>query len=291
MNELEIKRHSFEEAKNRLKEFSEKKEAEISINKVETGGGFLGLGNHKVTGSEFNSRVESIQGALIDLNSTANKTIKEFREIYNALDSLDKEYITSIIANLKAIEKTSNDVREQQNILKEHNDKLSIQQNKLESHQTQIKKNIENMEKIIASLKSFKEKVGSHKHLDDIDKMWSDCNIMKDDIKTISDSIDDLSEKIANEISNVNNKNKKLYDQLHEKIEELQVFRSNIDVIEHISDVDSTWEHCNLLDKNLDNANDKIAILENKLKYAYYISGSSLTMIVVLLVLVLTGVI
>ena len=114
MNELAIKKHDFELAKSRLKEFSEKKEAELSIEKVQTDGWFFGLGDHKVTGTELNSRLETIQNHLIDINSTNNKTIKEFREIYNALDALDKDYMTSIVASVKAIEKTSNDVRTQQ---------------------------------------------------------------------------------------------------------------------------------------------------------------------------------
>ena len=52
MDEIEIKRHSFELAKNRLKEFSEKTEDELEIDKVETDGGFLWLFDHKVTGYE-----------------------------------------------------------------------------------------------------------------------------------------------------------------------------------------------------------------------------------------------
>mgnify|MGYP006976682868 CR=1 FL=1 len=36
MNEIDIKRHSFDVAKNRLKEFSEKTEAELEIDKVRT---------------------------------------------------------------------------------------------------------------------------------------------------------------------------------------------------------------------------------------------------------------
>jgi len=42
MNEIAIKRHSFDLAKNRLKEFSEKTEAELEIDKVRTDGGFFG---------------------------------------------------------------------------------------------------------------------------------------------------------------------------------------------------------------------------------------------------------
>lgn len=127
MNEIVIKRHSFDLAKNRLKEFSEKTEAELEIDKVRADGGFLGLGDHKVTGYELNRRLETIQEHFIAVNTTNNKVLKEFREVYNALDVLDKDYITSIVANVKAIEKTSNDVRVQQGTLKQHNEKLANQ--------------------------------------------------------------------------------------------------------------------------------------------------------------------
>lgn len=100
MNEMVIKRHSFDLAKNRLKEFFEKTEAELEIDKVQTDGGFLGLGDHKVTGYELNRRLETIQGHFIAVNTTNNKVIKEFREIYNALDALDRDYIASIVANV-----------------------------------------------------------------------------------------------------------------------------------------------------------------------------------------------
>ncbi len=105
MNEIEIKRHNFDLAKNRLKEFSETTEAELGIDKVRTDGGLFGLGDHKVTGYELNDRLETIQENFISVNRTNNKVIKEFREVYNALDVFDKEYITYIVANVKTIEK------------------------------------------------------------------------------------------------------------------------------------------------------------------------------------------
>ena len=41
MTEIEIKRHSFDLAKNRLKEFSEKTEAKLKIDQVRTEGDFF----------------------------------------------------------------------------------------------------------------------------------------------------------------------------------------------------------------------------------------------------------
>ena len=110
MNEIAIKQHSFEIAKNRLKDFSEKTETKLELDSVDTDG-FLPFSDHRVTGQEFNTRLINIQEHFATINDTNNKIIKEFREVYNALDVLDKDYITSIVANVKAIEKTSNDVR------------------------------------------------------------------------------------------------------------------------------------------------------------------------------------
>lgn len=294
MNKLDIKRHSFELAKNRLKEFSEKNEAELTIDRVKTDGGFLGLGDHKVTGYELNNRLESIQGHLIDMNSTNNKTIKEFKEVYNALDALDKDYITSIIASVKAIEKTSNDVRRQQETLKQHNNKLSNQQNKLDFHQVEIDKNVDNMKKIVTTLKAFKERLDGYKHLTDIDKIWSDCKTIRNDIRVVSDSITALSAKTKNDIATVNSKNKNLFEQLNKEIltiqketkqymdffsdlsekldatanhldeqiiiiEQISDFVSQVNSISHLYDVDSIWE-------DVSNAKESIVSVGNELQ-------------------------
>jgi hypothetical protein len=97
MNEIAIKTHNFETAKKRLKEFGEKKCEELEIAEVKTKGGFLNLGNHKVTGEELNSRLCVVQDHIIDLNSAVNKTVKEFKQVYNAFESLDKDYIQAIL--------------------------------------------------------------------------------------------------------------------------------------------------------------------------------------------------
>lgn len=174
MNEMEIKRHNFDLAKNRLKEFSEKPGTEFEIENVSPDGGFLWLFDHKVTGEELNERLGTIQNNFIAVNKTNNEVIKEFREVYNALDVLDKDYITSIVANVKAIEKTSNDVRRQQETLQWHNEQLVDQQRKLEAHQVEIERNVENISKIVTALKAFKEKIESNQSLTDIDSRWKD---------------------------------------------------------------------------------------------------------------------
>lgn len=206
MNEIiKPEKHNFELAKNRLKEFAEIKDAELSINKVRTDGGFLGMGNHKVTGDELNDRMEVIQNHLININATNNKTIKEFREVYNALDALDKDYMTCIAASVKALEKTSIDVKKQQGVLSQHNSKLQEQQNKLNFHQDEIDKIIDNIKKTVSVLKSFKEKLDGLKHLSDIDRIWADCKMIYDEVRIVSDSLS-MFIKTTNENNQENTK-------------------------------------------------------------------------------------
>lgn len=300
MNEIAIKRHSFDLAKNRLKEFSEKTEAELEIDKVRTDGGFLGLGDHKVTGYELNRRLETIQEHFIAVNTTNNKVIKEFREVYNALDVLDKDYITSIVANVKAIEKTSNDVRVQQGTLKQHNEKLANQQSKLDAHQAEIEKNVANISKIVAALKVFKEKLEGYKHLTDIDKIWNDCKSIQNEIRVVSDSITKFSKKTTEDIATANNKNKALSEQvnrdiltlrneaksfkeffsdLSEKLESTaNLLDSQISVIKeidsfvavlsgytHLQDIDNMWDDLDICKKNIEKINANIQTQQNEL--------------------------
>ena len=238
MNELSIKTHDFELAKKRLKEFSQKKADELDIDTVRTDGGFLGLGNHKVTGYELNERLSIIQKHLIDLNNTNNKTIKEFGQVYSALEALDKDYIQAILISIKATEKTSE---------------------RIQTTQDQIKKIVDDQKKTLEVLKKFKQKLDGYNHLGDIDKIWVDCHKWYNEITTLSNSIDstmvitkanaqkvedletilDTSEKKINDLSN----------QLNQQIEKLEAmisFISELEQIVHLQDIDEMWDSIKL---------------------------------------------
>lgn len=109
MNDLEIftskdiQRHDFNKYKNNLKKFSEQLPEQIKIEKVETEGFFF-FTDHKVTGSELNRVTSEIQDNLIILMNGQNKIIKEFNDIYNAFETLDKDYISGILSALKSSE-------------------------------------------------------------------------------------------------------------------------------------------------------------------------------------------
>ena len=118
--ELVIKTHNFEDAKRRLKEVSEKKIEGFEINIVGTKDKFLFLeGDHKVTGDEFNDRIKAINQHLTNLHTKTYENNKEFGEVYNALEALDKDYIAVILTSINAIEEVSKHMREEIDTIKE----------------------------------------------------------------------------------------------------------------------------------------------------------------------------
>ena len=119
-SELVIKTHNFEDAKRRLKEVSEKKIEGFKINIVDTKDKFLFLeGEHKVTGDEFNDRIIAIHQHLTNLHTKTYENNKEFGEVYNALEALDKDYIAVILTSINAIEEVSKHMREEIDTIKE----------------------------------------------------------------------------------------------------------------------------------------------------------------------------
>ena len=123
--ELVIKTHNFEDAKRRLKEVSEKKPEEFEIELVKLKEKFLFLeGDHKVTGKEFNDRIIDINQHLTNLHTKTYENNKEFGEVYNALEALDKDYIAVILTSINAIEEVSKHMREEIDTIKEVQKKI-----------------------------------------------------------------------------------------------------------------------------------------------------------------------
>ena len=93
MNDAIIKKHNFSTAKNQIQEFSRRLPANPRFEEVEEDGGLFGWFDHNVTGKEMNKFMGKVQDKLISVNSSLRGVIKEFGEIYKALDYLDNDYI------------------------------------------------------------------------------------------------------------------------------------------------------------------------------------------------------
>ena len=153
MNELILQEHKqkFLEAKEGLKRFSEREERDFWLPSVAEDGGLFDLFSHNVTGEELNERLGRVQDILIDLNQDIIENGKEFRQVYDALEALDSEYIPAILLAIQSAEKANTDVRIAQN---------------------DIRNILDYQKKTLEILQEFKNRVESYEHLPDIDLLW-----------------------------------------------------------------------------------------------------------------------
>ena len=216
MEELVIKKHNFETAKTKIKNFSEEAIKDLEISHVESDKDFgewfadfvcgRGAGlDHIVKGDELNKLAKEVQTHLIDINEDQKRIIKEFAEVYNALDALDKDYIQSILISVESARKANQ---------------------KAKAAQDDIEKTVKGQKKIIELLQKFKEKLDKNKHLSDIDKMWDDIIENKKAVTSLSGQMDTLTdqakvqvEAIWKEINSLkNNKENEENSEINNKI-------------------------------------------------------------------------
>ena len=188
MGELVIQYHDFENAKKEIKKFSEQTTTDLDLKRVDDSKGvgeflgdwFFGRGigkDHLVKGEELNDLTSQIQTHLHSINNTQIKLIKEFGQVYSALEALDKDYIQAILVSVKATEETSEGIQKAQE---------------------QIKKIVENQRKTLEELKKFKQKLDGYTHLGDIDKMWGDGQKWHKDIASdVQKNKEDVEAKIV----------------------------------------------------------------------------------------------
>lgn len=279
-----IKKHNFQNAINRVKDYSLKKKKDIEIKSVKTiDEGIFFDTDHEVTGYELNEVIKVIQGHLIDINKRNNETVNEFYEIYQAFNYLDTEYVKGILTTVKGLEKTNNDVRIQQEELKKHHKKLANQNNKLEAHQGEIEGIIENINKTIDILKVFKKEIDCLKHLSDIDRLWSYHEQLQEKVENLSNDLSNEKENLQNykelsaenikSIDNIINSYQVKFNNdikgIQSSIEILNSFKSSLEELDHLKEIDILW-------KNLYEIQNRINMINKNLKASYIVGGIAL---------------
>ena len=279
-----IKKHNFQNAINRVKDYSLKKKKDIEIKSVKTiDEGIFFDTDHEVTGYELNEVIKVIQGHLIDINKRNNETVNEFYEIYQAFNYLDTEYVKGILTTVKGLEKTNNDVRIQQEELKKHHKKLANQNNKLEAHQGEIEGIIENINKTIDILKVFKKEIDCLKHLSDIDRLWSNHLQLQEKVENLSNDLSNEKENLQNykelsaenikSIDNIINSYQVKFNNdikgIQSSIEILNSFKSSLEELDHLKEIDILW-------KNLYEIQNRINMINKNLKASYIVGGIAL---------------
>lgn len=188
MGELVIQFHAFENAKEELKKFSEKATTDLDLKRVDNSKSLVeflrdwamgrGIGlNHTVTGEELNELTTQIQTHLHSINNIQIELIREFGQVYSALEALDKDYIQAILVSIKETEETSQSIQ---------------------ATQEQIKKIVENQIKTLEELNKFQQKLDGYAHLGDIDEMWESLSSVHTSIqKMVSNNQENINSLLA----------------------------------------------------------------------------------------------
>lgn len=300
MEYSDIKKHNFEEAKNKIKRFSENLPSNITFEKVDEN--VLWLFDHNVTGEELNRLMEKVQAQFINLKDNQVSIIGEFREIYETFDKLDKEYIAGILISLKRAENAA----EKANIAQED-----------------IKKTIEALGKTVAVLKKFKDNVTG-----ELEKLKIIGPAQIEAVQEVSTHIGELKELLSKlkhleiftqELQQLYLNIKDISIKLNIDVTALMQYKKTLDSYLHLSDVDTMWTDVEQSKKTIKTICTQLSDLSNevrgningikssiidiqeqqqiknkelygKIKIAYYIAGGASFLIIGQLLLLLLNI-
>ena len=279
MPEYSIQKADFEKQKKELKDFAEQPATSTVLDKFSTdgqwsdfwSGGLAGvLSGHKVTGEEINSLVTKLQSCFAEINERDRKVIKEFGQVYETFEALDKGYIQGILIGVKSAEKASQEAKDAQKDINDTIKALQITINKLkefkgeinqyahlkdiddiwcdiqrfeielESISTKLKTQGANLDKKISTLEQLKTQIEKIRHFNDIDSMWSTIKSQGEEVGSFSRKLEELS------------------NQLNEKINDMLVFKEEIERAKHIKDIDSIWENTKKFEIELESISTKL---------------------------------
>lgn len=251
---LVIREHDFQKAKNSLKKYTEQAQKEVELACVPNDGGLFRLGDHKVTGSEMNNITSQIQSYLISLNNLGQGLVEEFGQVYQAFESLDKDYIQGIVASIQAAAEVSKKEQEDKkkiNALTQKNEKMLQDIDALVSqHETSV-----------TVLKKFKADIDRLKHLRDIDKVWELLGDQAERTEELDEYITNLSKlEHLHDVDVLYNELEKLGEEFTAFSEAQIQYAARLDAVcedcrllyetPHIRDIDELWNnHASLADE------------------------------------------
>ncbi len=259
-----IKKHNFDVAKRNIEQFSDRLPSSKAFRKVEEDGWFFGLNDHSVTGRELNNLTDNVQDRFLAVNDTLKSVVREFREVYNALEYLDKEYIAGIVQAVEDAESASHQA------LKAHAD---------------IRVVVDNLSRTVSKLVELKRNV------DILDRELTDVNTRVDDINGSMREVMNRVKNVDRELADINTRIDGINDSACEimnrmkKVDRLQqeqaFFRKAVEQINStLSDVM----------KRMAKVENVLGVRSN-VKLAYGVAGAAITISIVNIVLCVLGVI
>lgn len=223
---LKINRHEFQKCKNRIQAFAKKTPKRVDLSTVDYSTCFFF--DHRVTGEEFNNLISEIQDSFIQFNDNIRTLTKEFEEVYLTLDTLDRDYIDSIVLAIKGIEKTNDKLRETIEVLRLTVDKLDETTLKTNKRLDTIDRNQRDFENCMKKVVDSQNEVNNN-----LFRIVEFQNELSDDINKIGEFTNELSANICK----MKDFGDSLAKQIHEVVNSQGVAQTQIsDMENHIKE-------------------------------------------------------
>lgn len=211
-----VETHNFNEAKEKINRFSGNIPSYVRLTKSKTDGGLFGWFDHTVTGEELNKLVGEIQEKFIQNNQSIKDIICEFKEIYNAFEALDKDYITGILVSLDKASKAQKDVDISIDAIQQTIEALKKHKSQTMFDISEINSKLETMDYLFQQMTNF---ILQNKEQTDLE-----FANMKKNLNIIDQSADSQEESILN-IKELESLSKSLSTKKIERCEEKSINR------------------------------------------------------------------
>ena len=214
MDKLEIKEHNFQVAKSKIQNYANSAPKNVTLPKVKETARLFGMIDHRVTGPELNQCMGEVQSSLISLNCTTKAIISEFKNVYNAFEALDKDYISGIVVSVKAAQQASEEAKKANDDITKTIGALKATVDKLQEFKKEVRNDISSL-KAKSGLKN-----NSIKHIDDIDAIWKDVQAQQKLLTDLENQLNDFQTTLS----------------------AIDAFKTKLDKVNHIIDIDSMWD-------------------------------------------------
>ena len=251
-NEI-VKPHDFELSIKEIHKIASDVPQSVKLESFQTEGTIIPWNDHNVTGEEVNRLlVDPLQKTLIAQNTSIINLFEISKNVYKALDSLDKEYIAGIIAAVESAKiasdqakmaseealKASSKASTAQNDIKRTIEALSQTVDVLKDFKQSVSRkltdlaelNLRNIKDDISTLLEYRAQLEFLEHLEDVDAIWSDVESHKTDLAAIHQQVDEFKTKVDETVRNIKG-----------DISTLLGYRAQLESLEHLEDVDAMW--------------------------------------------------
>ncbi len=215
---IHVDKPNFDLAKQKIGTSLTKVPKSVRLENFRESGTWIPWNNHNVTGAEINTNlVAPLQKMLIDQNNNIKNIFQTLNDVYQAFETLDKEYIHGILAAVKSAEMASNQAKDA-GIKAEKASRQALDAvGKANIAQKDINNTIDALLSTVENLKKFKEKVTNELSI----------------LSTFSNQVSSLKQLVQT--------NENRYNSIKQSVGNVQSASAKLNKITHLDDVDLIW--------------------------------------------------